>query len=327
MKKIFFILLVNVLLVLFIFVCFEVYLYTKEQGEGVAAPAGLLQPAFMLNVYSMKHEYELLQPNYYELGNSQTEFLFRRPVGLHYKNKPVLLFGCSFAWGARLHEHQTFHYLLSEALERPVYKRAISGWGVQYMLWMLQQEDLYSKVPEPEYVIFVYISSHISRMYKYNWINSLEGAYQFLKYNKGVFGELKEEKKLLFIPASRLYNLYFLKYIAKLQEKNIFNCAFLFLEKHLMQCKKEIAKHWKNTKFVFLIYEADNHFARDKYGIFNENNIQKLKSDDIIVIRTSELTNIPLGQTKYYLDEEDMHPGAEAWKLITPLFAERLKSL
>jgi len=169
---------------------------------------------------------------------------------------------------------------------------------------------------------------HIPRMYKYNWSNgSLEHSYRYLKYNKSLFGKLKEEKKLLYIPASRLYNLYILKYAAEQYEKNIFNNAFLLLEKHLIQCKKEISKHWKNTKFVFFIYEAENPFASNLYGILNENNIQKLKSDGIIVIRTSELTYTPLGQEKYYLDKKDMHPGADAWKLITPLFSEKLKSL
>ena len=99
------------------------------------------------------------------------------PAGINYTNMPVILFGCSYGWGVELNDNQTFQYKLSELTKRPVYNKSITGWGVQHMLYHLRQKDFYSTVPKPEYVIYLYITDHISRMHKYSYINRYKTNY------------------------------------------------------------------------------------------------------------------------------------------------------
>ena len=319
MKKIF---LINILFIFLIILSFEFYLYKKSNDE-----YPFIFSVSKLNHTSMKENYENLKNDYYELGNDQEVFLYRRPVGLNYNYPPIILFGGSFAWGARLHEYQTFHYLLSELTKRPVYNRAISGWGTQHMLYQLKQEDFYSSLPAPKYVIYLYISDHISRLYKYNFIfnSGRKYSYNYLKYNN-FFGKLYEEKRIQIIPFSRIYNHYILRFLAQIQERNT-QKSFDLLEKHLIECKKEIDKHWgeNNTQFIVLDYEGQGFNVFPE--VLNNKNIQKLKNEDnIIVIKTSDLTDIKLDEN-YILDKNDSHPNAKAWELITPLFAEKLQTL
>lgn len=316
MKKV---ILINIIASVFILLSAELYLYTKDKEYPfIFTPSSINHP-------SMEQDYKTLKEKFYSKGNLQEIFLYRRPTGLNYKNKPIIIFGCSFAWGARLSEEQTLHYKLSELTHRPVYNRAISGWGVQHMLYQLMQDDLYSELPEPEYVVFVYISNHISRMYKYNFIYnySRKYSYNYLKYNeKG--DNLLEEKRVQNILYSRIWNHYILRFIAILNEKNE-NKSFKLLEKHFIKAKEEINKHWKNTKFIILNYETECEY-NNYPNILNKNNINKLLKDGFYVINTSDLTDIKLNN-EYWLDEYDSHPNEAAWDLITPLLVKELDKI
>ena len=285
-----------------------------------------LFPVSRCNSSTMAEDYNALKGNYWGWGTSQEEFMYRRPVGLQYTKKPIVIFGCSMAWGAGLNEPETFHYKLSELTKRPVYNRAISGWGVQHMLFLLQQDDLYQELPKPEYVVYLYISHHIQRMYKYsfiyNWGRRL--SYNYGKYNM-FFGKLCEEKRLQHTLFSRLWNHYILKFIAACQEKNE-GASFKLLEKHLLECKKQVENRWGNdVKFVILNYECEEPF-NDHPNILNKKNINKLSNDGFIVVSTSDLTGIKeLGEI--YTLKEDIHPNEKAWNLITPLFAKEIDKI
>lgn len=314
------VIIINAVLLTIIFFSFEYYIYKKENNPDV--------PFIHMTDYcslTTDEIYKMIKDKgYYGSGNSQGPIQFRRPVYQNTNLKPVVIFGCSFAWGARLYEHETLHFILSQLTGRTVYNRAVSGWGVQHMLYQLKRDDFYNDVPEPEFVIFVYIPNHVSRMYKYNaYCTACD--YNYLKYVNS-FGKLKEEKRLQHIPYSGIYNNIILRKIAEIQEANFSNTAFSFLEKHFLESKKEMEKHWKNVKFIILDYEAtDLHFGM-KRDILNEKNIKKLEKDGFIIIKTSQLTDEKL-DTGYCLDENDNHPNAKAWALITPLFAEKLKKL
>ncbi len=342
MKKTSIIVLINLAALFLIFILVEYCIYDKSDK---AYPFFIM--ASDLDHLPMDKKYEQLKKeDYFTDGISQEEFKFRRPVGLNYKNKPIILFGGSFGWGAGLQEKQTFHYKLSELTKRPVYNRSVSGWGVQHMLYQLRRDDFYNEVPKPEYVIYVYISDHISRMYKYSFIKRLNfnDGYQFnyLKYNEKN-GALEEEKRIKNIPYSRLYNWYFLEYRAEKNAKNS-KKAFDMLEKHLLECRKQIDKHWgRDVKFIVLNYEygslrnpkGDSGVLIDfsemnegvKIGkqILNEDNIKKLSKEGIEVISAMQLTKKELGDIEYQLGKNNYHPNEKAWDLITPLFMGQIK--
>ena len=73
------------------------------------------------------------------------------PEGLNYKKKPIILFGCSYAYGYQLEREQTLTYKLAQNAKIPVYNRAFTGWGIQHMLYQSKIEKLYEILPEPEY--------------------------------------------------------------------------------------------------------------------------------------------------------------------------------
>ena len=91
-----------------------------------------------------------------------------------------------------------------------------------------------------------------------------------------------------------------------------------------MESKKEVEKHWKNVKFVIFDYESDSLWFNNSPNVLNEANVEKLRQDGFIVIKTSELTDKKLGEG-YYISKDDQHPNEAAWNLITPLFVKKLK--
>jgi len=320
MKRITKIILVNITAVLAICLSAEFYCFKKADDK-----YPFLVSASKIHSMAIDEAYDLLTAQDYALENSIDDFKFRRPVGINYKKKPIIVFGCSFAWGVRLNEHQTFYYKLSELTKRPVYNRAVSGWSVQHMLYQLKRKDFYEAVPAPEYIVYVYISNHISRMFKYYYINLCAiDDYNYMKYNN-FFGRLILEHRLQHIPYSRLLDHIILKYIALRNENNP-KKAFTMLEKHLIECRKAVEKHWgEQTKFIMLYYDSKDAFNNHP-EVLNGENIKKLLNDGIIVIKASELTGRELGRT-YHLEEYDEHPNEAAWNLITPAFADALEKL
>ena len=59
-------------------------------------------------------------------------------------------------------------------------------------------------------------------------------------------------------------------------------------------------------------------------NIGRKENVEKLRKDGFIIIKTSELTDIKLGD-EYYINSADQHPNEAAWNLITPLFVKKLQ--
>ena len=319
MKKILKIIIFNLIFIVFIFLSFEYYLYKKNNDK---LPFISFVNHIAFPYFNIQYKFISLHEYYVEKNKIYSFTEFRRPVLIkNTDKKPIILFGCSFAWGYGLKERQTFCYKLSKLLKRSIYNRAICSWGTQHMLYQLKQEDFYNQFPEPEYIIYLYISNHISRIYKYLFMNSslIGEQYNYLKYNDTIFG-LKEEKRFQNVPYSRIYNQLILPKLMKIEaQKN----GFKFLEKHLIESKKEVDKHWKNVKFVILDYEADNYF-NDYPEVLNYDNVEKLKKDGFIVIKTSELTDIKLDDN-FIIGGEDKHPNEAAWNLITPLFVKKLQ--
>ncbi len=243
----------------------------------------------------------------------------REPVGLNYKNKPIVLFGDSFAYGYKLENEQTFYYKLSQITKRPVYVRAVPGWGIQHMLYQTRIDKFYEQVPEPEYAIFLMINDHLRRLYT---INLLSG--HFLNEERNLRYKLKDGKliqitdsNILLKPIKKLYltNKIHQMYLNNviLNHKNYSEYSKFAIE-HFVESRNELQKHWKNTKYVIILYQH----------IYNEKNfIQKLRDKGFIVIPIFSLTNINLNDKEYNIDES-LHPNEKAWDLLTPLVVKDL---
>lgn len=296
------ILLVNILLVFILLAIAEAFCYFFEQYRTINVKDFGLLRNYSLHLEKFSDFYSLVERNY-----------FRKPEGLGYKNKlPIVIFGCSYAYGDILKNEQTLSYKLSHYTKRPVYNRAFGGWGVHNMLYQLEKNDFYKKVPEPEYAVYVYIDAQLYRMYLHVYYPTDDRL--SLRY-KLVNGKLVEDNPLF----PFLYKFYITKeiiqIIAREKAKN-YNKSFDFMKIHFIQSIKAAKKHWKKTKFIILLYGTDK---KDRW--------KELEKEGYCVVSTNELTNANLLGKKYTISEYDSHPNGEAWNIIVPAFSKYLDSL
>lgn len=242
---------------------------------------------------------------------------FRKPSGLPFKKKPILLFGCSFTQGAGLKDNETFSYKLSEYTKRPVYNRGYVGGGIQHSIIQAEGNDLYKEVKNPEYIIFLYNSYlHIPRIYHH----------VFFLYDKYLYpAYIITNNKLTRKPrGSFVEGTYIYKTIKKIEEHykaNSFSPKTQhFVLMHFEKLREEIQKHWKNPKFVILFYnegiEPPNNFDNELK--------KKLEKDGFIVLDTYDLTGVYFDEA-YHFSEYDCHPSAKVWDIVVPKLAEKLK--
>jgi len=309
MKKFFKILCVNFLSVALILLFFDVLIWIchninlKERFKS--------EPVF----YEYSKNYSLPRPYFRKLCHSVDNREEKRtPSGLSFKKPPIIVFGCSFAYGSYLEDEQTFSYKLSKLTKRPVYNEAFPGQGVQHMLYLLQNPEFYKK-EEPEYCIYLYMSDHIRRLYAPTCSNFdiLDGTYNLIyKEKKGklvldkIGNDIVSYIKMSYL-SQFLIHLYLNKFYLK-NEKNQRNIAKYFIES-----KNEAKKHWKNTKFIVIIYD------KIQQGEYIKSELEK---NDIKMIYMKDLTKERLSKRKYSFP--DTHPKEKAWDLLTPLVVKEL---
>lgn len=235
----------------------------------------------------------------------------KKPYGLQYSNKPILLLGCSYAYGYNLPDSDTFGYKLSEITKRPVYNRAFKWWwGPQTMLYQARNEDFYKEVPNPEYIIYVLMSDHYRRIC--TSVISSFFPYPHLRYVKRN-GKLERER------ISFLYNLYiFKKYTKYKVRKLVKENSQELLNEFFTETKNEFDKRWKNYKFIILVYDQG---YRDKF-LFQNSELSKLKDYGFEIVYASDFANTELNSPQYIIDEFG-HPSGLAWELITKNFAKK----
>lgn len=232
------------------------------------------------------------------------------------KEKAILLFGGSFTFGHEIPVEKTLHKVLARHSSRPIYDRSLSGYGVNQMLYQLQDEDFYKIVPEPEYIIFTYIPDHIRRLYQ-PCLFSIPQYY-------GAHYSMKKDKNGNYYLEHRKYPLFYdrFNFVARLIDFKPFDIANdysrAFLKQHFIETKKAIDKHWKNTKFIIFVYYDDDTFYFEQ--------IQKdLEKIGYTVINRNDVFPFEPKDVRYCLSKDDGHPNDKAWDAIVPKLIEYLK--
>lgn len=249
---------------------------------------------------------------YAEIRNDK----FRKPEGLNSKAKPIIIFGCSFAYGDGLNNSQTFSHKLFTQTSRPIYNRSFSAWGVQQMLYQLKREDFYKEVKKPEYIIFVIMSDHINRVY-YHTFRSIDTIENLRYFNEN--GELKRSQQTTNIFNSFWMVKHFQKFIIDnfVSNKKNNDEKFDFLKMHLEESKKLSDEHFPGSKFVILKYCNDN-----SDWSLNTDRWKELEKEGFIVLDTKTLTRKDLSLKQYTLP--DSHPNEKAWDVVTPALVKKL---
>lgn len=300
------IILKNILFILIIFILFEISVFNIElfkyyQIIKKVKPAGFTTKSIIKSSFKT-HDFQCTQN-------------LMRPVEKRGNKHSIVIFGCSYAYGTRLNDNQTFSYKLAKATDGKVFNRASPGWGAQQMLYQLRRDDFYKQIDHPDYIIYTFIGDHINRLNNYQW-GGFWGNQVNLRY-KNENGNLVEIKPL-FKP---IWSLFTVKEIQHFYEnylnspsnysKNI-ELFSLIMNESLKKAKE----HYPNVKFVILIY--DNNLNPKENVMF-----KSLKKQGFIILKTSDLVKVNLNDPIYHF-YKDPHPNEKAWDVIVPGLVKKL---
>jgi len=250
---------------------------------------------------------QFYNPTYFSMDS------FRRPYGLEYHNKPsIIILGCSYAYGLTLKDEDTFHYILSKYIKRPVYNYSVSAASPREMLYLLRNKILFKKFMNVDennvqYVFYTYMPHQKTRLFADI-------------YKRSPTFQIINDSNLEYIKPKPFENLYLYRKIQTYKaEKNSLNDKnFDLLCLYINEIKKEATKLFNNsgkqTKFILLVYSDDN-----------TDNWQKLEKNGIRVIKLNEITDADINSLEYQVSENDTHPNNKVWHVIVPALIKKLK--
>ena len=275
-----------------------------------------LDKSTIIEIFTKNYKYTMLKyQNFDDFYNFVRKYKFRKPLGLEYKNKPIIVFGGSFAWGFGLKDNENFAAHLSSLMQCPVYNRSYEmWWGPQNMLYQAQREDFYKEVPEPQYVIYILIEEHYLRAATKSY--GLFSPYPYLHYSLDNKYNIKREKNE-FLQNFITYRQFSFDKATRIDwaEKQIlFNKIF-------NETKKEFDKHWKNYKFIILIYEENEETKEN----FHNRNLEALANNGFIIISVYDLVGRIMNENDDFIFDK-CHPNSNTWNIITTALVKELKN-
>lgn len=296
--KIFKIIIINLVIFFIIFISVETYYAKKWKVSSFKQYANVI-----FNTISVDEYYEKLFKNQYIEENNASINSFRSDMNTDSTLKPILFMGCSFTYGDGIEQNETISYRTAILTGRPTYNRAGRGWGLGQFLYMARNNYIYNNIPEPEYLVYLYIDDHMNRLDRFK---VEPGCIDFQPKYKVFKNGLIEEKP-------HFYDRIF--FIADFQ----YNYNFRFhkitdeiVKLYFNEAEKEIHKHWKNTKLVILIYPIERDEDQNNRELWKE-----LKKENYYkIINIKDLTDIDLTSDKYKVD--GWHPSAKVWDIIYP---------
>lgn len=259
---------------------------------------------------------------FYDLEKTYSEEVLNLPVVAKPadcdENKPILILGCSYAFGAYLEHEQTFAYKLAEMLKRPVYNMSMPTTGFQYMYYQTQSGIFYKKVPKTDTVIWIIIDDHFRRMLGEGFFlwEDVSFLHYSLKNNDFVPDNYKNPFVKFFKTSytCRLLKTFYNRIILNndKQSDKITDEALLYFVK----TRENLEKHWNNKiNVIVFMYNPQN---------LSKKLMPKLESNGFYVVSTSDLVDIYI-EDNSLMQVENWHPNEAAWDLLTPLFVQKLK--
>ena len=301
------ILLINLVLIELFCFWHTAFLYLNSKED-------FYEKTFLEKVKSIvTYEYPTVSyKNFESFYNSEVKKRLRKPVGLNYNSAPELLLGCSFAYGFGLDDGETFGANLSKISKHPVYNYGFEWYfGLANMLWLSRQENFYKEVPNPENVIYVLMSDHLRRMN----IKTGDEVYPFPFLHYSLKNGKLELDKRNFWQNSQIYRKYDC-YQALISPNNK---SLSLMNEFFIETKQEFDKHWKNYKFIILVYEQNE----DDKKLFAQNDWKYLQNNGFVVISISDLIGRVMDEETDIIPD-DGHPSAAAWKALTPAFVRKI---
>ncbi len=263
----------------------------------------------------------LLWNNYYNVSAFSYDTEFMRPDTPNNVSNlsPIVTIGCSFVYGTGLLDEDTFAARLQRYTHRKVYNRGMYRWGVQHVLYQLTNDEFFTKIRPPEYIIYVFIDDHIRRMHINFFDKEFSDKYlQYEKYNGALIQKNPNVELLDYLKVTLLYKIVQNEII----KRNNPDDEFDLLKLYLLESKKQVNRLYKNkgTKFVIIKYpNVDLH----GYKHFETNRWKELEKQGFIIIDFDDKIKKTLVKPEY-LVEDGMHPSEKAWDLVIPLIVNKL---
>ncbi len=310
MKRILLIILINIIISIVLLGIIEAGIYLRHKKYTFE------NTTFGYSFINPPQNYENLELFF----NGSNEYGYGRvPDGTEYNSDPIIIFGCSFAYGMELNQDQTFGYKLSHLLKRPVYNRSVFGQALPEMYYQSESDEFYKQVPKSDTVIYVMIDDHYRRIYTDTC--EVIDTWFLVQYDIKN-GELIREK----------YNNPFSNFIKSLyivkELKHNYLDKYIYKEKHIpkitddvllyfIKTRENLEKRW-NNKINFTVIFYKDIYCSDMLK-------EKLLKNGFRVIETKDLTNENLNDDKY-LAVDKVHPSEAAWDLLTPLIAKEIEN-
>ena len=277
---------------------------------------------------------------------STTDFLKTIPWGAYYPERfreypgnpqnnkpPVLLIGCSYAFGQWLDEKDSLMGQIEKLTKRHVYNLSVIGQDSAVASMLLDEEDKNPKITKkPDIIIYPYMFHNLQRLtnqYYLNYYRKL-GIIENQKYNFLYRSYLFSHFKNVELQKELFYDSDFI-----LHQEIYFNL--------LAHIKALCDKNYPNSRFVVLIYDdinfdlcpnlwlsvGESEYRMNKLFeiMYSDDFKQRMENMGIDVIHTRDLTGrvMDLPQDRIAQDPNRPHPSALAWEEITPKLTERLK--
>ncbi len=275
---------------------------------------------FSLSEFFLFKQYQITRPDLeYKIEKVPYENLvktpgrFRKASGLNYKKQPIIIFGCSYAYGEFLDDEDTISAKLSKLSKRPVYNYAIKGKGLQNTLFIVQNKLYDTNIKNPKYAIYIMMSDQIRRLYTNVCPDDYVGQpiYKFNKLGEPVIKSSYYPRYRQFYSFYYLNNLVY-KYILEKQ----FNRHNRYVTLYFEQIQRQLKEQFPDIKFIILMFGDKTNFGLD---------MSRLKDDGFTVISTEELTGINFFEKKYQISEKDIHPNSEVWEIVASKLVEKYK--
>ena len=283
----------------------------------------------------------LIFPTYYSNTQRMEEHFSKsilRPAAIPYprdrNRKPIAVFGCSFAYGEKLRFEQTLPYKLAAETGRAAFNYAFGGFGIQHMLYMLENGIWIGGTEEPEFVLYIFINDHIPRLHTTFGNNSGGGAMAGFLFHHPVYLSYEEQDGRLVEKKHRFPWLRYSFLVSQIDEavrhrmfygggleKNPGKAAKYagLMKLHFLQASEAARKIWPHAKFVIARYDLD--------GTVPDSYWKELGDAGIVVLSLPEITGVDLRRRDLRLEHDEYHPNERAWDIIAPAVAAKLEEL
>lgn len=317
---------INLFLLFLILIFLEYYCYSGmyDKNEDLLLYNHKIKKACSLKEKIHFYVQNVFPPHDYSFSNYvQKIYENLRPVEYRNKSKnPVIIFGCSFAFGHNLNQNETFSYKLANYTDRTVYNRAYGGQGIPFFYYQLNDEALMKTFPSnSEYIIYVFIRDHINRNLR---------LFSWEMYNLKLINYKLKNNKLKLVNNNNIFSylnyFYLVKYIKSIiygfEIKNRDKKEKLFF-KYIEESDKIIKEKFPQAKFVILyMYDPVDTNFDDSFDFNYLYEVVKNINPNIILLNSTKLCP-SLTSVNYWL--KDGHPNAKAWDLLVPEISKKLE--